>query len=136
MGRAAVSARPRTTRADSRVGRLRTGRRTPRNTTGASKREKPRLSAVGKDVETDLPRDQLPNLAAIASEIGPKAIYQLVVKFPMVHPGTVSPYGSVQIPDLAKIKAAADQLFTAPGVKPSIGAPATPDPSPAGSGAP
>ena len=96
------------------------------------------IAAVGHDVETDLPRDQLPTLAAIASEIGPKSIYQLVVKFPMVHPGTVSPYGSVQIPDLAKIKAAADQLFTAPGVKPSVGAPATPDPgsSPAGSGVP
>ena len=94
------------------------------------------IAAVGHDVETDLPRDQLPTLAAIASEIGPKAIYQLVVKFPMVHPGTVSPYGSVQIPDLAKIKAAADQLFTAPGVKPSVAAPATPGPSPAASSGP
>jgi len=94
------------------------------------------IAAVGHDVETDLPRDQLPNLAAIASEIGSKSIYQLVVKYPMVHPGTVSPYGAVQIPDLAKIKAAAAGLFTAPGVKPSVAAPATPGPSPAASSGP
>ena len=94
------------------------------------------IAAVGHDVETDLPRDQLPNLAAIASEIGSKSIYQLVVKYPMVHPGTVSPYGAVQIPDLAKIKAAAAGLFTAPGVKPSVAGAATPGPSPAASSGP
>ena len=49
------------------------------------------IAAVGKDVETDLPRDQLPNLAAIASEIGPKSIYQVVVKIPLIKPASVSP---------------------------------------------
>jgi polyisoprenyl-teichoic acid--peptidoglycan teichoic acid transferase len=92
------------------------------------------IATVGKDVETDMPRDQLPNLAAVASEIGSKSIYQLVVRFPMVRPGTVALYGAVQIPDLARIQAAAAQLFTAPGVKPSVaaanGAAASAKPSP------
>jgi len=80
------------------------------------------IATIGKDVETDLPRDQLPNLAAVASEIGSKSIYQLVVRSPLVHPATVSPYGSVQLPDLTRIHAAAALLFTAPGVKPSVAA--------------
>jgi LCP family protein required for cell wall assembly len=87
------------------------------------------IEAVGRDVETDLPRDQLPALAAIASEIGPKSIYQIVVKFPLVHPGSISPYGSVQIPDLTRIRAMATQLFSAPGSRPVVGAAASPDPS-------
>lgn len=80
------------------------------------------IATIGKDVETDLPRDQLPNLAAVASEIGPKSIYQLVVRAPLVRPATIAVYGSVQLPDLVKIHAAAAQLFTAPGVKPSVAA--------------
>ena len=98
------------------------------------------ISIVGKDIETDIPRDQLPNLAAVASEITSKSIFQLVVRYPMVRPGTVSPYGSVQIPDLAKIQAAAALLFTAPGVKPSVAgatsAAASTEPSPADSSSP
>ena len=70
------------------------------------------ISTVGADVETDMPRDQLPTLAAVASEIGTKSIYQLVVRYPMVHPASISPYGSVQVPDLVKIRAAAAALFT------------------------
>jgi LCP family protein required for cell wall assembly len=95
------------------------------------------ISTVGADVETDMPRDQLPTLAAVAAEIGTKSIYQLVVKFPMVHPASISPYGSVQVPDLVKIRAAAAALFPAPGVKPSLTAaspsPASPAASPAAS---
>ena len=87
------------------------------------------IAAVDNDIETDLPRDQLPTLAAIASEIGQNSIYQLVIKFPMVHPGSISPYGSVQIPDLAKIKAMAAQLFSPPGSRPTVGPAASPDPS-------
>jgi anionic cell wall polymer biosynthesis LytR-Cps2A-Psr (LCP) family protein len=90
------------------------------------------ISTVGADVETDMPRDQLPTLAAIASEIGTKSIYQLVVRYPMVHPASISPYGSVQVPDLVKIRAAAAALFTAPGVKPSLTA-ASPSALPAAS---
>jgi anionic cell wall polymer biosynthesis LytR-Cps2A-Psr (LCP) family protein len=88
------------------------------------------IATVGKDVETDLPRDQLPNLAAIASEIGPKSIYQVVVKIPLIEPASVSPYGSVQIPDLARIRAMAAGLFSAPGSRPAIGAGTSPGPFP------
>jgi LCP family protein required for cell wall assembly len=88
------------------------------------------IAAVDNDIETDLPRDQLPTLAAIASEIGQNSIYQLVIKFPMVHPGSISPYGSVQIPDLSKIKSMAAQLFSSPGSRPTVGPAANPDPSP------
>jgi LCP family protein required for cell wall assembly len=97
------------------------------------------IAIVGSDVETDMPRAQLPTLAAVASEIGSKSIYQLVVRFPLVRPATIAVYGSVQLPDLAKIHAAAAQLFTAPGVKPSVAAAASAAasavPSPASSAA-
>jgi polyisoprenyl-teichoic acid--peptidoglycan teichoic acid transferase len=92
------------------------------------------ISIVGKDIETDLPRDQLPNLAAVASEITSKSIFQLVVRYPMVRPGSISPYGSVQIPDLAKIQAAAALLFTAPGVKPSVSGATSAKPAPSDPG--
>jgi LCP family protein required for cell wall assembly len=97
------------------------------------------IAAVGRDIETDLPRDQLPNLAAIASEIGPKSIYQVVIRFPLVHPASISPYGSVQVADLVRIRAMAAQLFGAPGTRPVVGAAAasasgeprtSPEPSP------
>ena len=94
------------------------------------------ISAVGHDIETDLPRDQLPNLAAIASEIGPKSIFQVVVRFPLVHPASISPYGSVQVGDMAKIKAMAGQLFTTPGTRPQVGAAATASGDPAAGSSP
>jgi anionic cell wall polymer biosynthesis LytR-Cps2A-Psr (LCP) family protein len=87
------------------------------------------IAAINNDIQTDLPRDQLPALAAVASEIGQKSIYQVVIKFPMVHPGSISPYGSVQIPDLAKIKEMAAQLFSTPGSRPTVGPVTSPDPS-------
>ena len=86
------------------------------------------IAAVGHNVETDLPRDQLPNLAAIASEMGPKSIYQVVVKIPLIKPATISPYGSVQVPNLARIQAMAAELFSPPGTRPTVDPTASPDP--------
>jgi LCP family protein required for cell wall assembly len=94
------------------------------------------IAAVGRDVVTDLPRDQLPNLAAIASEIGPKSIFQVVIRIPLIRPASVAPYGSVQIPDLEKIRAMASQLFSTPGSRPIVGATASPNPGLSPSAAP
>ncbi len=87
------------------------------------------IAAVGNKIETDLPRDQLPNLAAIASEIGPKSIFQLVIRIPLIKPETIAPYGSVQVPNLARIQAMSARLFSAPGTRPSLTA-VTPGTSP------
>ncbi|MGH2513378.1 MAG: LCP family protein, partial [Candidatus Limnocylindrales bacterium] len=96
------------------------------------------IAAVGHNVETDLPRDQLPSLAAIASEMGPGSIFQVVIKIPLIKPATISPYGSVQVPNLDRIQAMASELFSPPGTRPTIGAPATPaaDQAPEGSATP
>ncbi|HEY7828830.1 MAG TPA: hypothetical protein VIB99_11380, partial [Candidatus Limnocylindrales bacterium] len=72
------------------------------------------------NVETDLPRDQLPNLAAVASEMGTKSIFQVVIKIPLIKPATISPYGSVQVPNLARIQAMAAGLFSPPGIRPTV----------------
>ncbi len=86
------------------------------------------IAAVGRDVETDLPRDRLPALAAIASEMGPKSIFQVVVKIPLIKPATISPYGSVQVPNLARIQAMAAGLFSPPGTRPTVDVTASPVP--------
>jgi polyisoprenyl-teichoic acid--peptidoglycan teichoic acid transferase len=78
------------------------------------------ITEVGRDVETDLPRDQLPNLAAVAAEMGTGSIYQVVIRIPLIKPATISPYGSVQVPDLARIRAMAAALFSEPGTKPVV----------------
>ncbi len=87
------------------------------------------IAAVGHDVETDLPRDQLPNLAAIAAEMGPGSIYQVVIKIPLIKPKTIAPYGSVQVPDLARIRAMAAALFSEPGSKPVVDPKASAEPA-------
>ncbi|HET9614753.1 MAG TPA: hypothetical protein VFP22_08070, partial [Candidatus Limnocylindrales bacterium] len=82
-------------------------------------------AALGDLVTTDLPVGMLPSLSAVVDELGPHAITRLVISSPLVHAGR-SQYGSVQIPDLRRIRAMAAQVFTAPGVKPN------PSPVPSG----
>jgi LCP family protein required for cell wall assembly len=78
------------------------------------------IAAIGHNVETDLPRDQLPNLAAVASEMGTKSIFQVVIRIPLIKPATISPYGSVQVPNLVRIQAMAAGLFSPPGIRPTV----------------
>jgi LCP family protein required for cell wall assembly len=74
------------------------------------------LRALGNTVETNVPPRLLPDLAPLVSQISRKSVYQTVIKSPLVHPNaTYDPRGSIQIPDLARIKALGAQLFPPPG---------------------
>ena len=86
------------------------------------------LEAFGDLVKTDLPTERLPDLAAIADEMGPEAIVKSVLKKPLINTGGIDPvYGSIQVPDYAAILAVAATLFPPPGETPQPWP--TPDPT-------
>ncbi len=76
------------------------------------------LAALGDLVTTDLPTGRLPDLAAIADELGPNSIYRMVLGHPLVTPGNDPTLGSVQIPDLAAIRTVVKGIVPPPGVTP------------------
>ena len=75
------------------------------------------LTAVGKTIHSNVPVDQLPELAAIADEMGKGAVTQTVIHFPLVHPISTR-YGDSQQGDIPAIRAVAAALFSKPGTKP------------------
>jgi LCP family protein required for cell wall assembly len=77
------------------------------------------LQAVGKTVETNIPRDLLPDLAEVASEVGREQTYRAVVNHPLVSSG-FDVRGSIQIPDAAAIRELAGELFPTDGQLPVI----------------
>jgi polyisoprenyl-teichoic acid--peptidoglycan teichoic acid transferase len=84
------------------------------------------LRALGNTVETNVPPRLLPDLAPLVTQISRKSVYQAIIRYPLVHPNaTADARGSIQIPDLAKIKTLGAQLFPPPGtpVKPTYLAP-------------
>jgi LCP family protein required for cell wall assembly len=87
------------------------------------------LDAVGSTVRTDLPQDQLPQLAALAEQIGGGSTMKLVLGSPEIK-GAAGPYGSVFLPVPAKIRAMAKVVFGPPGADPTW---PVPTPSPSGS---
>ena len=87
------------------------------------------LSAFGDFVTTDVPIDLLPSVAAVVDAMGTSGVTRTVISSPLVHGGRTQ-YGSVQIPDVRRIRAVAKGLFTTPGVAP------TPWPTPKPSAAP
>jgi polyisoprenyl-teichoic acid--peptidoglycan teichoic acid transferase len=77
------------------------------------------FAAVGDTVRTDLPPDRLPELAALAEEIGGDRATQVVMTSPMVKSGGRGhPYGSVVIPVPKRIAEMVAIVFTAPGTAP------------------
>ncbi len=72
------------------------------------------LRALGNTVETNVPPKLLPDLAPLVTQISRKSVFQTVIKSPLVHP-SYDARGSIQIPDLARIKALGKQLFPPPG---------------------
>ena len=76
------------------------------------------LRAIGKTVETNVPRKALPDLADMASQVGRKQTYRAVITHPLVGPGYDS-RGSIQIPDVAGIRKLAAKLFPLDGTMPS-----------------
>ena len=95
------------------------------------------LDIFGDTVRTDLPPSMLPRLAAAAEGIDGASAVRVVIQKPLVHGEHRRPYGSVQVPDLKKIRAMAKIVLPAPGTPPSpwpapkaTKAPANPSPSP------
>jgi LCP family protein required for cell wall assembly len=76
------------------------------------------LKAVGEAVRTNVPRDILPDLADLASQIGREQTYRAVVNLPLVHQG-FDVRGSILVPDVAAIRTLAAALFTTDGALPS-----------------
>ena len=76
------------------------------------------MDAVGSTVRTDLPMDQLPQLAALAEQIGGSSTTKLVLGSPQIK-GASGPYGSVFLPVPAKIRAMAKVVFGPPGADPT-----------------
>jgi LCP family protein required for cell wall assembly len=77
------------------------------------------LQAVGTTVATNVPRDLLPDLADLASQVGRQQTYRAVVNHPLVSSG-YDVRGSIQIPDVAGIRALAAKLFPTDGSLPSV----------------
>jgi LCP family protein required for cell wall assembly len=76
------------------------------------------LKAVGKTVETNVPRRALPDLADAASKVGREQTFRAVITEPLVRSGYDS-RGSIQIPDVPGIRALAGDLFPAAGTPPA-----------------
>jgi LCP family protein required for cell wall assembly len=91
------------------------------------------LQAIGRTVETNLPRGELVTLAAVAQRVDRTKTYRAVVTHPLVRPG-FDVRGSIQLPDIAGIRALAAQLFPAPGTLPAIDYVVPPPTAPRASG--
>jgi LCP family protein required for cell wall assembly len=89
------------------------------------------LDAVGATVRTDLPADRLPQLAALAEQIGGSSTTKVVLGSPMIKSGGSTQYGSIFVPVPARIRAMVKVVFGPPGADPTW-----PVPSPGPSGAP
>jgi polyisoprenyl-teichoic acid--peptidoglycan teichoic acid transferase len=75
------------------------------------------LRAVGKTVVTNVPRDLVPGIADIAARVSRTSTYRTVVTHPLVRSGSDA-RGSIQLPDIAGIRALAAALFSTPGTLP------------------
>lgn len=77
------------------------------------------LGAVGNTFRTDFPQERLPELAALAEEIGGDRTTRVVMTSPMVKSGGKNhPFGSVVIPVPKRIAEMVAIVFTEPGTKP------------------
>ena len=77
------------------------------------------IKEIGLTVETNVPRELLPDLADAASRVGRDKTYRAVITQPLVKSGFDS-RGSIQIPDLVGIRALADMLFPETGALPDV----------------
>ena len=75
------------------------------------------LEAVGGTVRTNMPVSRLPELAAIADELGDDAVVRVVIRHPLVKSKSTQ-YGSSLVPNVKAIRRVAADLFPEPGVPP------------------
>jgi LCP family protein required for cell wall assembly len=95
------------------------------------------LDAVGSTLRTDLPQDQLPQLAALAEQIGGSRTVKVVLTSPQIKAGSGA-YGSVFLPVPSRIKQLVKVIFGPPGADPTWPVPsssASPKAGSSGSGA-
>ena len=83
------------------------------------------LSAVGSTVRTDLPQDRLPQLAALAEQIGESSTVRVVLTAPQIKSGGMTQYGSVFLPVPTRIAALTKVVFGPPGADPTWPVPKT-----------
>jgi polyisoprenyl-teichoic acid--peptidoglycan teichoic acid transferase len=77
------------------------------------------LRAVGNTVRTDLPQSRLPELAALATEIGGASTVKVILTAPMIKSGGSSKYGSIWLPVPSRIAAMTRVVFGPPGANPT-----------------
>jgi hypothetical protein len=75
------------------------------------------LRAIGGTVQTNVPRKILPDLADAAAKVGRKQTYRAVISHPLVKPD-FDVRGSIQVPDVKRIRALAARLFPEAGTLP------------------
>ena len=76
------------------------------------------LKAIGQAVQTNVPRSVIVPLADVARRVDRSKTYRAVVTYPLVRPG-FDVRGSIQLPDIAGIRALAASLFPPPGTVPA-----------------
>jgi LCP family protein required for cell wall assembly len=76
------------------------------------------IQAIGRTVETNVPRSVIVPLAEVAQRVDRTKTYRAVVTHPLVRPG-FDVRGSIQLPDVAGIRALAAELFPTPGTLPA-----------------
>jgi LCP family protein required for cell wall assembly len=91
------------------------------------------FQAVGQTAETNIPRDVILPLAQVAERVDRTRTYRAVVTYPLVRPG-FDVRGSIQLPDIAGIRALAATLFPSPGTLPTLTYVAPPPTAPRASG--
>ena len=75
------------------------------------------LKSIGKTISTNIKPSFIADYIDVAADVGRKDVFRVVVKSPLVRSGYDS-RGSIQLPDLKKIKAMAARLFTPTGTRP------------------
>jgi LCP family protein required for cell wall assembly len=87
------------------------------------------MRALGQTLQTNVPRELLPELADVMTQIDRARTYRAVIEHPLVA-SDFDERGSIQVPDLPGIKKLSARLFPEPGVAPDneflgVAAPAT-----------
>ena len=76
------------------------------------------LQAVGRSLQTNVAREQLPDLADAMARVDRSRTYRAVISTPLVH-SRFDARGSIQVPDVAGIRALAAKLFPPSGTLPA-----------------
>jgi hypothetical protein len=77
------------------------------------------MRALGQTLQTNVPREILPNLADVMTQIGRTRTFRAVIEHPLVT-SDFDDRGSIQVPDIPGIRALSAKLFPEPGVAPDI----------------